>query len=169
MHPLRLPPSLSTPSSTSLQTGPSPAAKQPVKARGKVYVYTSRAAVLAHDVEHALNILGVRYVRVNDRDIKTGILTPPGVLIIPGGYTSQYVSNLGPEGFENVRKLVGDGGGYIGICAGAYIAAPRVELPGRPRGLGIINIKNHRRRGRGIIPIRVLNPEHPVMKGYLGK
>jgi len=43
------------------------------------------------------------------------------------------VSGLDKKGFEMIRKFVANGGGYIGICAGAYLAAPRVEIPGKPQ------------------------------------
>lgn len=87
------------------------------------------------------------------------------MLIIPGGYTARYVDALGEEGLERIREFVAGGGGYIGICAGAYIAARTVEVPGHPSGLGIIETKNERRAGRGIRSITVTKPEHPVVEG----
>jgi len=134
-----------------------------------VYLYAGRAAVLASDVGYALDLLGVRYVEVDDLDVRAGRLDSPGVFVVPGGYTSEYVSNLGDRGFENIRRFVGLGGGYLGICAGAYLAASRVEVPGRPLGLGIVDVVNRRRKGRGVTEILVLEPRHPVMRGYSGR
>ena len=134
-----------------------------------VYLYAGRSAVLASDVGYALDLLGIKYIEVGDDDIRAGRLSVPGVLVIPGGYTADYVLNLGFMGFESIRRFVAHGGGYIGICAGAYLAASRVEVPGRPSGLGIIDVVNYRRRGRGIVEILVSKPEHPVMNGYRGR
>jgi len=71
------------------------------------------------------------------------------------------VDALGEKGFEQIREFVARGGGTIGICAGAYVAAPKVEVPGRPPGLGIIEIENERRAGRGLKIITIVKPTHP--------
>ena len=131
----------------------------------RVCVYTGVGAVLARDVEAALNKLAIPYGEVDERDIREGRLRDCSALIIPGGYTARYVDALGKEGFERIRASVADGAGYIGICAGAYIAAQRVEVPGHPPGLGIIDIRNERRAGRGIRTILTTKPGHPVVKG----
>ena len=68
---------------------------------------------------------------------------------------------LGEKGFKQIREFVARGGGTIGICAGAYVAAPKVEVPGRPPGLGIIEIENERRAGRGLKIITIVKSAHP--------
>lgn len=55
-------------------------------------------------------------------DIQSGKLDPFDVLIVPGGSSIKQGSALGNAGRESVRKFVGDGGGYVGICAGANLA-----------------------------------------------
>jgi glutamine amidotransferase PdxT len=134
-----------------------------------VCVYAGTGAVLAEDVEVALDKLALPYREMGERDIRGGRLGDCSLLIVPGGYTAKYVDALGEEGFEQIREFVAGGGGYIGICAGAYIAARNVEVPGHPPGLGIIEIENERRAGRGIRTITVAQPEHPVVNGYEGK
>jgi glutamine amidotransferase-like uncharacterized protein len=131
----------------------------------RVCVYAGAGAVLAKDVEVALDKLAIPYGEVGERDIRDGGLRDCSALIIPGGYTARYVDTLGEEGFERIRQFLADGGGYIGICAGAYIASQRVEVPGHPPGLGIIEIWNERKAGRGLQTIIVTKPEHPVVKG----
>jgi len=131
-----------------------------------VCVYAGDGAVLARDVEIALDKLETPYREVGEQAIRDSGLEDCSLLIIPGGYTAQYVDALGEEGFEQIREFVAGGGGYIGICAGAYIAAQSVEVPGRPPGLGIIEIENERRAGRGIRTIAIAKPEHSVMQGY---
>jgi glutamine amidotransferase-like uncharacterized protein len=134
-----------------------------------VCVYAGTGSVLARDVEVALDKLAIPYREVGERDIKGGGLGDCLLLIIPGGYTAKYVDALGVEGFEQIREFVAGGGGYIGICAGAYIAARNVEVPGRPPGLGIIEIENERKAGQGLRTITIVKPEHPVVKGYEGE
>jgi glutamine amidotransferase-like uncharacterized protein len=134
-----------------------------------VCVYAGAGAVLAKDVEVALDKLALPYREVGEQVIRGGGLKDCSLLIVPGGYTAQYVDVLGGEGFEQIREFVAGGGGYIGICAGAYIAARNVEVPGRPLGLGIIEIRNERRAGRGMRTIAIAKPEHSMVKGYVGE
>jgi len=131
-----------------------------------ICVYAGSGAVLARDVEVALDKLAMPYRGVDEQDIKGSGLEDCSSLIIPGGYTAQCVDALGEEGFEQIREFVAGGGGYVGICAGAYIAARKVEVPGRPPGLGIIEIENDRKAGQGLRTITIIQPEHPVVKGY---
>jgi glutamine amidotransferase-like uncharacterized protein len=51
-----------------------------------------------------------------------------------------YAQDISPRGKENIRAFVHNGGGYVGICGGAYFAAERVrwlgqQLPMTPLGL----------------------------------
>ena len=135
----------------------------------QVCVYTGGGAMLARDVEFALDRLAMPYRQVGEQDIRKGRLEDCSLLIVPGGYTARYVDALGEEGFERIREFVAGGGGYIGICAGAYIAARNVEVPGRPPGLGIIEVRNERKAGRGLRTITIAKPEHPMVKGYEGE
>jgi glutamine amidotransferase PdxT len=134
-----------------------------------VCVYAGSGAVLARDVEVALDKLDMPYREEGEQDIRDGGLEDCSLLIIPGGYTAKYVDVLGEEGFEQIREFVAGGGGYISICAGAYIAARNVEVPGRPPGLGIIEIRNEREAGRDLRTLTIAKPEHPVVKGYAGE
>jgi glutamine amidotransferase-like uncharacterized protein len=44
-------------------------------------------------------------------------------LCIPGGFALNYASRLGLRGIELIRQFVACGGGYMGICAGAYLGS----------------------------------------------
>lgn len=44
------------------------------------------------------------------------------VFLAPGGSGSLMAEALGPLGAESVRRYVEHGGGYVGICAGAFLA-----------------------------------------------
>ncbi|KAL1521469.1 hypothetical protein AB1Y20_021131 [Prymnesium parvum] len=44
------------------------------------------------------------------------------LLCLPGGFAPNYASALGAEGARLIRSFVDRGGGYVGICAGAFYA-----------------------------------------------
>lgn len=48
------------------------------------------------------------------------------IICVPGGDMYQYAQDISPAGKENIRGCVRDGGGYIGICGGAYFASEQV-------------------------------------------
>jgi glutamine amidotransferase-like uncharacterized protein len=129
-------------------------------------IYSGEGAVLFEDVAYALELLDIKYNTLDENDIMEGKLGQFDFLIVPGGYTQEYMPALGEIGKEMIRNFVRDGGCYIGICAGAYIASERVEVPGRPEGLGIIDIENIRKCGVGVRKIYL--KEHPITRG-LGK
>lgn len=50
------------------------------------------------------------------------------LLIMPGGADRPYLAKLGGVGNQNIKKYVANGGKYLGICAGAYYSADRIEF-----------------------------------------
>lgn len=81
---------------------------------------------------------GQRDVQVNKLDAR-GIqrgLSGYHVVIFSGGSASSQANKIGLAGREQVRRFVEAGGGYVGICAGAYLACE-----GLPWGLKILNAK----------------------------
>jgi glutamine amidotransferase-like uncharacterized protein len=76
------------------------------------------------------------------------------VLIHPGGSASKQATTLGDEGRERVRQFVADGGGFIGVCAGAYLAT--AEYPWSLGLLDALVIDNeHWARGEGGVKLRL--------------
>jgi glutamine amidotransferase PdxT len=49
-------------------------------------------------------------------------LTTFHVVLFPGGTAAEQAKALGESGRQNLRQFVQNGGGYVGICAGAYLA-----------------------------------------------
>jgi len=45
------------------------------------------------------------------------------VFIVGGGWAGGYNQSVNQRGFVNIRKFVANGGGFYGICAGAYFAS----------------------------------------------
>lgn len=55
-------------------------------------------------------------------------LNDTALLVIPGGADLPYTQYLNGKGNENIRKYVHNGGKFLGVCAGAYYAADRIEF-----------------------------------------
>lgn len=97
--------------------------------------------------------------RVDGKDVRDGGLFRYDAVVFPGGSATKQSASLGPEGQEQVRAFVREGGGYLGICAGAYLAASE---PTR-YGLGLtalrcVDTKHWRRipRDSGGVAVRLI-------------
>lgn len=92
--------------------------------------------------------------RLTPQEIQTGALTEIDVLIMPGGSGSAQAKNLGEAGSQAVRQFVRDGGGYVGICAGSYLASSYYSW-----SLHLINAqvvdREHWARGTGTAILRL--------------
>jgi predicted deacylase len=73
---------------------------------------------------------------VGPADIGTGALDQFDVVIFPGGSGSKEAAALGEEGREAVKEFVESGGGYMGICAGAFLATAKYDW-----SLALVNAK----------------------------
>lgn len=103
-------------------------------------------------VAEQLRASGIEAVQVTGEEIAGGILSEFHVVVFPGGSASAQSRALGAQGRENVRDFVGEGNGYIGICAGAYLAcsdfswgvgvlAAKTVSPKWQRGVGIVEME----------------------------
>ncbi len=93
------------------------------------------------------------YELVTAKDIRDGALDRFDVVIHPGGSRSKQAKALGADGCKSVCRFVERGGGYVGICAGAYLAA---HYPG---ALGLLDARRvdreHWARGTGEVQLRL--------------
>jgi len=55
-------------------------------------------------------------------EVQNGTLDQFDVVIFPGGSGSRQAAGIGEKGRARVREFVSKGGGYVGICAGCYLA-----------------------------------------------
>lgn len=65
----------------------------------------------------------VEFTKLTTSNILKGKLGELDVVLFPGGSGSRQGKTLGGTGREMVREFVRNGGGYIGICAGSYLAS----------------------------------------------
>lgn len=96
-------------------------------------------------------------------DIREGKLKDFAILIVPGGSGSAQGKALEEKGREEIRKFVKEGGNYVGICAGSYLATNDYEW-----SLGILNAKvvdrKHWARGHGPVQIEFTDKGRQALK-----
>lgn len=108
-------------------------------------------------------IPGATSTILKGEEVGTANLRDFDVIAFPGGSGSSQSKSIGEAGLNNVREFVRGGGGYVGICAGAYLACSNFSW-----SLGILNastVSSKWRRGQGIVEAEVTEPG----KGILGK
>jgi glutamine amidotransferase-like uncharacterized protein/uncharacterized lipoprotein YddW (UPF0748 family) len=92
-------------------------------------------------------------------------------LIIPGGGCSDEAKALDTTGLKNIENFVSTGGGYIGICAGAYL--PGKGYNNLTEKFQIVNAEaediQHWNRGSGKVNLNITASRHPVFAGIKGK
>lgn len=104
--------------------------------------------------------------KVSAKQIREGVLDNFDVVVFTGGAASTQAKTLGEQGRANVKKFVEKGGGYMGICAGAYLACDGFDW-----AVGVIGAKTVSpkwQRGEGIVEIE-LTPEGQKLLGQTNK
>ena len=120
----------------------------------KVAVYDDKGAT-GKGIPSVEAILGkaadIKVTRLKGADIANGGLQEYDLVMFTGGSGSAEAAGLGEKGREEVRDFVRHGGGYVGICAGAYLACTGFEW-----GVGVLNAKtvsSKWRRGQGEVKV----------------
>lgn len=117
----------------------------------KVAIFSyKRASGISKLIEQLEYYSDIKVDRINNRQINNGYLKNYDVVIFTGGRGSNQAKKLGKRGCQEVKKFVKNGGGYIGICAGAYLACSCFDW-----GIGLINAKTigEWNRGKGRVKI----------------
>ncbi|UCF04832.1 MAG: hypothetical protein JSV33_13040 [bacterium] len=70
--------------------------------------------------------MGYKVQRISPNQINTGSLDGFDLICFPGGNMYYYSQDISVNGKQRIKQFVSGGGGYIGICGGAYFAAERV-------------------------------------------
>ncbi len=101
--------------------------------------------------------------KVTAEEIRNGILDEVDVVIHPGGSGGAQGRNLGLAGREKVRSFVREGGGFIGVCAGAYLASADYEWSLHLLDARVIDRK-HWARGTGTVKIGLSSEGRSLLK-----
>jgi N-formylglutamate amidohydrolase len=76
------------------------------------------------------------------------------VVLFSGGSGGAQGKSLGADGREKVRNFIEDGGGYVGICAGAYLASADYDWSLHILDARVLD-RNHWARGFGDVELKV--------------
>ncbi|MCG6158129.1 serine hydrolase [Rubinisphaera margarita] len=105
--------------------------------------------------------------RITADQIREGGLADFDVLIHPGGSGSRQGKALGQQGREEVRRFLRSGGGFLGVCAGSYLATNQYSW-----SLNLIDAKvvdrRHWARGNGTVELQ-LSPTGASFFGHVPK
>ena len=79
---------------------------------------------------------GIEVTVISGEDLRKGVLGKLDLLVCPGGRSGRQFDAMGPAGQEAVRNFLRRGGGYVGVCAGAFSTLPS------PVRLGVLPFEN---------------------------
>ena len=96
----------------------------------KVALLTWSGALLPA-LEKMFECMGFEVETVSGSEIRFGALKDFDILVCPGGSGSP-LNDLGVNGINRIRNFIEDGGGYLGICAGALYASDYFVWKGVP-------------------------------------
>lgn len=130
-------------------------AQRPRPVRVAIYADAGASKKDPNQVKHRLpQSLGFDVANMTADQIRAGALSDFDVLVHPGGSGSEQAATLGEEGRQTVRQFVKDGGGFVGICAGAYLASAEY-----PWALALLDARviddEHWARGQGEVRLRL--------------
>jgi glutamine amidotransferase-like uncharacterized protein len=116
--------------------------------------------------------MGYDVTRVSAPQVRHGALAEVRLLCVPGGNMFDYAEDLTAEGAEKIRTFVERGGGYVGICGGAYLAGERVYWHGNRLPMTSLGLFSGEARGPydEIVPypdsamclVIASRPSHPI-------
>ena len=105
--------------------------------------------------------------RIGPRDIRSGALSQFDLVVFPGGSGSRQAAALEKTGRAKVHKFIELGGGYLGVCAGSYLAARNYDwslkiIDGRT----VDTQKGHWRRGEGMVKMELTEKGRLILGDY---
>jgi hypothetical protein len=142
----------------------------PVKSKPvKVAIFNGKGASIEgiQNIEKCLqSIPRATYTRVPADQWATIDLKPFDVVVFSGGSGSAEAESINEAGRANVREYVRGGGGYVGVCAGAYLACSNFKW-----GLGILNastVSSKWQRGQGFMDLEVTDEGRKLLGDVKG-
>lgn len=105
----------------------------------------------------------VSVTKLTADEIRSGRLSDLDILIQPGGSGGGQGRHLAEAGRNEIRGFVRDGGGFIGICAGAYLASADYEWSLNVLDAKVVDRK-HWNRGSGTVDIAVTDAGKQLLR-----
>jgi len=94
------------------------------------------------------------------------------ILCVPGGDMYQYSQDISSGGKEHIKNFIRNGGGYIGICGGAYFAGEKVIWQGNQLPMTPLEIFPGTTKGPidkivpypdfGMCKVNIVGSTHPI-------
>ena len=136
-------------------------AAEPATPAPVVRVAVFEGGGVSKGVENVLKVLGehsdLKVSRIKPEGIRSAELEKFDVVLFPGGSGSKQGQALDEEGRQQVRQFVEKGGGYVGICAGSYLATCDYTWSLHILDAKVID-RQHWARGTGDVELKVTAP-----------
>ncbi|MDB6073161.1 MAG: biofilm synthesis protein PgaB [Verrucomicrobiaceae bacterium] len=142
-----------------------PQATKPIK----VAIFDGHGAPMdgiLHVEDRIKSIPQATITRVSAEQMGTIDLKAFDVVVFSGGSGSAQGEAIGETGRNNVREYVRGGGGYLGVCAGAYLACSNFKW-----SLGILNastVSKKWQRGQAFIDTELTDEGRKLMGDITG-
>jgi glutamine amidotransferase-like uncharacterized protein len=99
---------------------------------------------------------GVSVTKLKAEDFRSDKLADFDLLMQPGGSGGDQGRKLGEDGRDAIREFVKTGGGFVGICAGSYLASADYDWSLHILDAKVVDRK-HWNRGNGKVEIQLTN------------
>ncbi len=121
-----------------------------------------------YTIHSVLTEMGFEYTIVKPGEVDKLVSEGYNVFILPPGSGTYIAKLLGSDGSKKVAEFVKQGGGLIGICAGAYAVIKGYNEPTSQLQIVDATLKNWPKwaLGTGIVHVNVTNPDNPVVYGF---
>ncbi|WFO75138.1 hypothetical protein J4526_08700 [Desulfurococcaceae archaeon MEX13E-LK6-19] len=121
-----------------------------------------------YTIHSVLREMGFVYSVVSPTAVDRLLNEGYNVFILPPGSGTYIAKLLGEEGARELAEYVAEGGGLIGICAGAYAV-----IEGYNNWTALLQLVDAKLKnwptwwlGTGIVHVEVTNPDNPVVYGF---
>ena len=104
------------------------------------------------------NLENSKAILIGPGEIQTGALQQFDSVLFGGGSSKTQANGLGEQGMNEVRKFVKNGGRYVGICAGAFLASANSYA------LKLINAEMASGKGKEIITLNFTEKGQQILQ-----
>ncbi|MES2856490.1 MAG: BPL-N domain-containing protein [Bdellovibrionota bacterium] len=110
------------------------------KTSKKIIVYrgVGGCASCAAAAEKAVRVLGLTVDYVSASEVTPEVFENAVLWVQPAGNAISAANALGEKRLAMIREFVKQGGGYLGFCAGAFLADTTVDDYGKVTGIGLL-------------------------------
>lgn len=131
------------------------ATTQPAALRVAIYRDDGSPEASGAAVENCLKVSPFFKCKLVDAQaIRDGVLNDADVLVQPGGSGSGQAKALEKTGRDKIVEFVKDGGGYVGICGGAYLGTSYYSWSLHLLNAAVVD-REHWARGKGMVKLQL--------------